>query len=115
MPMTQVSILTALDHIDRAIRFRFGVIEAQHLPVGQSSYPTLTTNEGHINEDTSPDHLTAARHIKYVVDEARRMVLDHSERRETIMRRLAFCQGWLWSLGLSSIDELKDSNRPPDE
>lgn len=101
MPMTQVSILTALDHIDSAIKFQFGGIEPKHLGPGEGT--------------DYPGHERAAQHIKCVVDDARKMLMDGSDRRETVMRRLAFCQGWIWTMGIVSIDDLKDANRPPDE
>jgi hypothetical protein len=33
-------------------------------------------------------------------------------RREKAMRWLGFVQGWLWASGMSSIDDLKNANRP---
>lgn len=101
MPMTQMTLLDALDHIDSAIKDRYGNVEPRRLEAPEStSYPIP---------------VRAAQHVRWLVRESKRMVAEQPERREKIMRWLAFCQGWAWTTGLASIDDLKEANRPPDE
>jgi hypothetical protein len=99
--MTDMTILTALDHIDSAIKYRFGAVEPKRLTEPESRM--------------YPSHERAAQHIKFMINETRRLLAEHPEKREKIMRWLAFCQGWIWTMGIVSIDDLKDANRPPDE
>lgn len=99
--MTDMTIMTALDHIDSAIKYRFGPVEPKRLTAPESRM--------------YPSHERAAQHIKFMVNEAKRMLVETPEKREKIMRWLAFGQCWVWTLGLASIDDLKDANRPPDE
>lgn len=101
MPMTEMTILTALDHIDSAIKFRFGIVEPKRLTEPETRM--------------YPGHERAAQHIKFMVNEARKMLHENPGKREKIMRWLAFGQCWIWTMGLASIDDLKDANRPPDE
>jgi hypothetical protein len=52
----------------------------------------------------------AGSHLRWMIAEARTMLADG--RREKVMRWLGFIQGTLWAMGVSSIDSLKDANRP---
>lgn len=99
MPMSSDTILAALDQIEAAIDRKYGVLTPKRLlPPESTSYPIP---------------LRAAQHIKWLVTETRRMVREDPSRREKIMRWLAFAQGWAWTVGLTSIEELKDANRSP--
>ena len=54
----------------------------------------------------------AAGHALYMVREGRKLV--DQDRAEKAMRCLGFVQGVLWAIGLVTIEELKNMNKPPD-
>jgi hypothetical protein len=62
-----------------------------------------------------PADARAANHILWMIADCKRLLIETVDNRERIMRHLGFCQGWLWTKGLTTIEELRESNRPPEE
>lgn len=65
-------------------------------------------------EVTSPDILAQRSHLLWMCLEAKTFVADETPSAaslEKAMRWLGFLQGALWSLGVYSIDQMKDDNR----
>lgn len=58
------------------------------------------------------DRMAVFEHLAFMCEEAERMLAEGPQRREKVMRWLGFVQSSLWMLGLSTIAESKDTNRP---
>ena len=54
--------------------------------------------------------LTMIMHVLWMINQAREFVV--ANRTEKAFRWLGFVQGVLWALGLATIDEAKEANRP---
>lgn len=52
-------------------------------------------------------------HLRWMVNETESFI--HKGQTDKAMRWLGFIQGALWVLGISSIEEAKRANMPPDE
>lgn len=60
-----------------------------------------------------PDVLSRAKHVLWMALETRDLV--DADRMEKAFRWLGFIQGWLWTVGIYTVDELKSHNMPTSE
>lgn len=51
-------------------------------------------------------------HMAYLCKEGTRMAKEEPERREKVMRWLGFVQGYVWACRMTTVEELKDMNKP---
>lgn len=103
MPMSQKKIVEAL-----------GKLRALVSSNGGSQPIRLQEDERSLNvSDLSPHQVK--NHLRFMIEDAERMIRQEPYHREKVMRWLGNVQGCCWLLGLASIEELKDMNRPSPE
>jgi len=107
MAMTAEKVQSVCESMERIIRASpnehgYPCDNLQPSPLSQSELATLIFT---IEEDDK-----VSQHLLYMLQETAKLVKE--DRREKAMRWLGFVQGALWVAGLSTIEEMKDLNRP---
>lgn len=100
MPMTQITLMTAFDHIEQLIVNRYGGLSPKRLD-----------QPGELPSDGP----SAASHILWLVKTAKDSLSTGAYNREKLMRWLGFAQGWAWTTKQATIQDFRDANRPPEE
>jgi len=99
MSMTRKKCLKVLKLYERDFRGRFVEGKAKKFPEREM----LPVNPRKAEK-------AAVRHVLSMIPEMKVFLAKH--RREKFMRWLGFIQGSLWALGVYSLEDLKNHNRP---
>lgn len=105
MPMSQTKIAEACDKMTERLIFR----HPQLMSVGN---PERMPVSSMIQRSHDVPSLTLFKHIRFMLKEIPLMAEDN---REKAMRWLGFVQGALYVLGVMSIEDMKQANKPDPE
>jgi hypothetical protein len=99
MAMSTEKVLSALQLLEKVI------LQFEKTPQRMSEVQRATSSYEQPN-------FRRMQHLLFMVQEAQRMLLESTDRREKVMRWLGFLQGALYEMGHISIEGAKDMNRP---
>lgn len=103
MAMTKEKVLEALVDLEGTIRKFHAIPKLEPIRLSEDELK---------KPKYAIDHHSRMQHYLFMVIEAQRMMCEEPMRREKVMRWLGFLQGVLFELGLKTIDESKQANRP---